>query len=137
MCLWECFNRLDRRYKQYWANQRTNVEAKHTIWIYSKKSLEYLFLLKLKDLFWFEFSYQKLFKQSKKLIMEESKHILIPAKFISIFMHLIATTMLFFGYKDNIITAYPSLASTSDSLYVGGKTSFLAANSLTIIGLTV
>lgn len=69
--------------------------------------------------------------------MEESKHILIPAKFISIFMHLIATTMLFFGYKDNIITAYPSLASTSDSLYVGGKTSFLAANSLTIIGLTV
>ena len=31
ICLWECYNRLDRRYKQYWANQRTNVEAKHTI----------------------------------------------------------------------------------------------------------
>ncbi len=69
--------------------------------------------------------------------MDESKHVLIPAKFISIILHLIATTMLFFGYTDNIIVAYPALASYSDSLYLGGKASFLAANSLTIIGLAV
>lgn len=69
--------------------------------------------------------------------MEDSKHILIPAKFVAIIMHLVATTMLYFGYQDNIISAYPSLATTSDSLYTGGKTSFLAANTLTIIGLIV
>jgi hypothetical protein len=45
--------------------------------------------------------------------------------------------MLFFGYNDNIISAYPDLTSYGDSRYVGGRTSFLAANSLTIIGLTV
>jgi hypothetical protein len=45
--------------------------------------------------------------------------------------------MLFFGYRDNIISAYPDLTSFSDSRYVGGKTSFMAANVLTIIGLTV
>jgi hypothetical protein len=69
--------------------------------------------------------------------MEDSKHVLIPAKFISLILHLIATTMLYFGYKDNIISAYPALASSSDSLYVGGRTSFLAANTLTIIGIAV
>lgn len=31
ICLWECYNRLDRRYKKYWANQKTNVEAKYII----------------------------------------------------------------------------------------------------------
>lgn len=45
--------------------------------------------------------------------------------------------MLFFGYRDNIIAAYPDLTSMSDSRYTGGKTSFMAANVLTIIGLTV
>ena len=49
---------------------------------------------------------------------------------------MIATTMLFFGFTDNIISTYPDLTSYSDSRYTGAKTSFLAANSLTIIGLT-
>jgi hypothetical protein len=52
-------------------------------------------------------------------------------------LHLIATTMLFFGYKDNIIATYPDLLSQTDSRYIGGKTSFLAANILIIIGLGV
>jgi hypothetical protein len=52
-------------------------------------------------------------------------------------LHLIATTMLFFGYQDNIIAAYPNLTSISDSNYIGARTSFLAANSLTVIGLSV
>lgn len=69
--------------------------------------------------------------------MEDSKHVLIPAKFISLILHLIATTMLYFGYKDNVIAAYPALSSSTDSLYVGGRTSFMAANTLTIIGLAV
>ena len=69
--------------------------------------------------------------------MEDSKHVLIPAKFISLVLHLIATTMLYFGYQDNIISAYQALASSSDSLYVGGRTSFMAANTLTIIGIAV
>jgi hypothetical protein len=69
--------------------------------------------------------------------MEDSKHVLIPAKFVSLALHLIATTMLYFGYKDNIVGAYPSLLSTTDSLYVGGRISFMAANTLTIIGLAV
>jgi transmembrane protein 107 len=69
--------------------------------------------------------------------MEDSKHILVPAKFISIIMHLVATTMLYFSYKDNVISAYPALSTTSDSLYSGGKTSFMAANTLTIIGLAI
>lgn len=30
-CLWECYNRLDRRYKQYWSGQRSNIEAKYQI----------------------------------------------------------------------------------------------------------
>ncbi len=30
-CLWECYNRLDRRYKKYWANQKQNIEAKFKI----------------------------------------------------------------------------------------------------------
>jgi hypothetical protein len=45
--------------------------------------------------------------------------------------------MLYFGYTDNIVSTYPDLSSYSDSRYIGGKTSFMAANSLTIIGLTV
>jgi hypothetical protein len=45
--------------------------------------------------------------------------------------------MLFFGYRDNIISAYPDLTSFSDSRYVGGKASFMAANVLTVIGLAV
>jgi len=45
--------------------------------------------------------------------------------------------MLFFSYQDNITIAYPSLTSLSDSKYVGGRASFLAANILTIIGLAV
>ena len=69
--------------------------------------------------------------------MDDSKHILVPAKFLSLAFHLIATTMLFFGYTDNITSAYPTLTTYSDSLYVGGRVSFLAANSLTIIGLFV
>jgi len=69
--------------------------------------------------------------------MEESKHILIPAKFIGLILHLIATTMLYFSYPDNIIAAYPQIISYSDTSYVGGKTSFLAANTLTVIGLAV
>ena len=69
--------------------------------------------------------------------MEDSKHVLIPAKFISLVLHLIATTMLYFGYQDNIISAYPALATSSDSLYAGGRTSFMAANTLTIIGIAV
>ena len=69
--------------------------------------------------------------------MDDSKHILVPAKFLSLAFHLIATTMLFFGYTDNIIAAYPALTTYSDSLYQGGKTSFLAANSLTVIGIAV
>jgi hypothetical protein len=36
---------------------------------------------------------------------------------------------------DNILIAYPSITSTTDTLYLGGKTSFLAANTLTIIFL--
>jgi hypothetical protein len=52
-------------------------------------------------------------------------------------LHLIAATMLFFGYRDNITSAYPDLTSFSDSRYAGGKTSFMAANVLTIIGLSV
>ena len=67
--------------------------------------------------------------------MDDSKHILIPAKFISIMLHLIATTMLFFSYQDNIKAAYPNLTSMSETDYIGGTTSFLAANSLTVIGL--
>ncbi len=50
-------------------------------------------------------------------------------------LHLIATTMLFFSYTDNIVATYPDLTSATDSRYVGGKTSFMAANSLTVIGL--
>ena len=69
--------------------------------------------------------------------MDDSKHILVPAKFLSLAFHLIATTMLFFGYPDNVIAAYPSITTYSDTLYVGGRTSFLAANSLTVIGLLV
>lgn len=69
--------------------------------------------------------------------MDDSKHILIPAKFISIMLHLIASTMLFFSYNDNIIAAYPNLTSISDTAYIGGRASFLAANSLTVIGLVV
>lgn len=52
-------------------------------------------------------------------------------------LHLIATTMLFFGYKDNIVVTYPDLLSQTDSRYIGGKTSFLAGNILIIIGLGV
>ena len=69
--------------------------------------------------------------------MDDSKNILIPAKFISIMLHLIAATMLFFSYNDNIIAAYPNLTSISDTAYIGGRASFLAANSLTVIGLVV
>ena len=69
--------------------------------------------------------------------MDDSKHIMIPAKFLAIILHMIATTMLFFSYKDNIIVTYPNLTSMSDSNYLGGRTSFLAANALTIIGLSV
>ena len=71
------------------------------------------------------------------IIMDDSKAILIPAKFMSLAFHMIATLMLYFGYTDNIITAYPALATYADTLYIGGKTSFLAANSLTIIGLLI
>lgn len=67
--------------------------------------------------------------------MEDRKHVLIPAKFIALALHLIATTMIFFGYTDNILSAYPDLTSYTDTRYVGGRTSFLAANSLTVIGL--
>ena len=52
-------------------------------------------------------------------------------------LHLVATTMLYFSYSDNIAIAYPTVTSASDSLYQGGKTSFMAANTLTIIGLVV
>jgi hypothetical protein len=52
-------------------------------------------------------------------------------------LHLIAATMLFFGYRENITSAYPDLTSFNDSRYLGGKTSFMAANVLTIIGLVV
>jgi hypothetical protein len=45
--------------------------------------------------------------------------------------------MLFFCYHDNIASAYPALTSTSDSLYLGGRASFLAANVFTLIGLGV
>lgn len=69
--------------------------------------------------------------------MDDSKHILVPTKFISIILHLIAATMLFFGYTDNIKAAYPQLTSYTDPLYIGGQTSFLAANSLTVIGLVI
>ncbi len=69
--------------------------------------------------------------------MEESKHILIPAKFLSLIFHFIVTTILYFGYQDNIIAAYPALLNYSDSNFVGGKVSFMAANTLTIIGLSV
>jgi hypothetical protein len=69
--------------------------------------------------------------------MEESKHILIPAKFIGLILHLIAATMLYFSYPDNILAAYPQLTAYSDANYLGGKTSFLAANTLTVIGLVV
>lgn len=41
--------------------------------------------------------------------MEESKHILVPAKFVSLALHFIATTMLYFSYPDNVIAAYPAL----------------------------
>ena len=69
--------------------------------------------------------------------MDDSKHILIPAKFISLALHLLVVTMLFFGYPDNVIAAYPSISTYADSLYVGGRASFLAANILTVIGLIV
>ena len=69
--------------------------------------------------------------------MDDSKQILVPAKFLGLVLHLVAVTMLFFSYPDNVISAYPALSTYSDSLYVGGRTSFLAANSLTIIGLLV
>lgn len=68
--------------------------------------------------------------------MEDSRQIIIPAKFIGLILHLIAATMLFFGYRDNIISAYPDLTAFSDTRYVGGKTSFMAANVLTVIGLS-
>jgi hypothetical protein len=69
--------------------------------------------------------------------MEESKQILIPVKFIALMLHLIAATMLFFSYPDNITAAYPDLTTTTDANYVGGRTSFLAANILTLMGLAV
>jgi len=67
--------------------------------------------------------------------MDDSKQILIPAKFIGLILHLIATTMLYFSYQDNITSAYPDATSYNDPNYLGGKTSFMAANTLTIIGL--
>ena len=69
--------------------------------------------------------------------MDDSKQILVPAKFIGLILHLVATTMLFFSYPDNVIASYPSLSTYTDTLYVGGRTSFLAANVLTIMGLIV
>ena len=69
--------------------------------------------------------------------MDDSKHILIPAKFIALILHFITTIMLYFGYIDNVIAAYPSLSSMSDSLFKGGRVSFMAANTLTIIGLSI
>ena len=69
--------------------------------------------------------------------MDDSKHILVPAKFLGLTLHLVAVTMLFFAYPDNVIAAYPSLTTYSDTLYIGGRTSFLAANVLTVMGLVV
>lgn len=69
--------------------------------------------------------------------MEESKQILVPAKFIALMLHLIAATMLFFSYPDNIAAAYPDLTAPTDANYLGGRTSFLAANVLTVMGLAV
>jgi hypothetical protein len=67
--------------------------------------------------------------------MEESKHVLIPARFIALAFHLIAATMLYFCYPDNILATYPALSSASDPTYLAAKTSFMAANTLTIIAL--
>ena len=69
--------------------------------------------------------------------MDDSKHILVPAKFMSLAFHFIVVIMLFFSYPDNVISAYPSITAYSDPLYVGGRASFLAANVLTVMGLIV
>lgn len=39
--------------------------------------------------------------------------------------------------SDNILVAYPTLTTFNDTLYIGGKTSFLACNTLTIIFIAI
>lgn len=73
---------------------------------------------------------------------QSTENILVPAKFISLMLHLLIVTMAYFSYvlnpknqHDNIIVAYPNMTSKTDTLYIGGRASFLACNSITLIFL--
>ena len=69
--------------------------------------------------------------------MEDGKQVLVPARFLSLALHLVASVMLFFSYKDNIYVAYPDMTSTSDTRFTGGEASFMVANVFTLICLGI